>query len=371
MNFGYSEILIKFNIFEKLFSFSLNYFISIRRSIAKSFSSSNSEKIVIVALHKLGDTVFTIPAIKLIQNKTNFPITIVCYKESKKIYELIIKNVEYLILSKEDFLFNERLARKSPNKKIKEINPKIVFDLTGVMTSASLLYNISAEKIVGFNRPFFSAIYSHFNIVGKLQHSIDIYLNAISTYLPFTNSEVKSAYPIKKNLTNSICICPFAGWAAKEWGIRNFISLAIHYSKKYQVKFLVEKGSIPEDIKLLLIALNIHLVETKLIEELINEINSSSILIGNDSGPIQIAAILGVPTFAIYGPTNPNFHLPFGDDHQFINQVINCTPKPYERLCFTNAGRVGCPSNECLTTLKAEQVLKKLDPFINHIFSKN
>jgi heptosyltransferase-2 len=79
-------------------------------------------------------------------------------------------------------------------------------------------------------------------------------------------------------------------------------------------------------------------------------------MISNDSGPLYIASLMGKPTFTIYGPTNPLFHLPLGSKHNYIRHLISCSPAETEKYCFTNAGRDGCPSFECMNQLKVDEV---------------
>lgn len=46
--------------------------------------------------------------------------------------------------------------------------------------------------------------------------------------------------------------------------------------------------------------------------DLLNELSASAAMIGNDSGPGQLAGIIGVPTVAIFGPTDPAVWKPLG-----------------------------------------------------------
>lgn len=374
MNFELSGLLSRFAFFERVISGLLNSVFFLFRKFNITFYSRRKIAVVIV-LHKLGDTVFTIPAIKLIQKNVDIPLIVVCYEESKKIYDLVLMDVEYQTFSTADFIFNERLSKFSTNKKFKSLKPTLIFDLTGVMTSASLLYNSSAKEIVGFNRQYFRSIYTHFfdnyqDISqinqNKIQHSIDIYLNAISSYIKLKNNEIENEYPLNYTSGNSISIFPFAGWPEKEWGLNNFIRLATYFCNNQDVRLIVPAGSIKKDI-LYSINKNIRVVESNSIDKMIHEISTSGIVIGNDSGPVQIASLIGIPTFSIYGPTNPKYHMPQGKHHQYIQKIINCSPKENERLCFTNGGREGCPSNECLRILKAEEVYTKLETFIDNL----
>ena len=114
--------------------------------------------IVIISLHRLGDSVFTIYAIQQLQKFYNKELIIFCYKESVPIYEIVLKNVIYCPINRDDFYFNNRIASRYARKKLREYNPAKLIDLTGVMTSASLIFNSRAGKIMGMNRGEFKGI---------------------------------------------------------------------------------------------------------------------------------------------------------------------------------------------------------------------
>ena len=46
--------------------------------------------------------------------------------------------------------------------------------------------------------------------------------------------------------------------------------------------------------------------------ELFNELRTASLFIGNDSGPAHLAGIMGLPTVALFGPTDPAVWKPLG-----------------------------------------------------------
>ena len=110
---------------------------------------------------------------------------------------------------------------------------------------------------------------------------------------------------------------------------------------------------------------HLELVETDSVDELIDSIRSCSLFIGNDSGPIHIASLLGKTTFTIYGPTLPSIHIPLGKLHNYINLKLKCTPLGTEKMCFTDGGRDGCPSFDCMHNLTVEEVKEKLFSFID------
>jgi ADP-heptose:LPS heptosyltransferase len=67
-------------------------------------------------------------------------------------------------------------------------------------------------------------------------------------------------------------------------------------------------------------------------------------VVGTDSGPRHLAAALGVPTFAWFGPTHPDNWTPDGDEHGVWWTSLPC------RGC----GRTACPHWNCLPGLHPE-----------------
>jgi ADP-heptose:LPS heptosyltransferase len=88
---------------------------------------------------------------------------------------------------------------------------------------------------------------------------------------------------------------------------------------------------------------------------LVAVIESLGALVGTDSGPRHVAAALGLPTFAWFGPTHPDTWNPAGEAHGFWWTDLPC------RGC----DRTACPHWNCLPALDpaqaAERVLAHLE----------
>ncbi len=72
------------------------------------------------------------------------------------------------------------------------------------------------------------------------------------------------------------------------------------------------------------------------------------LLVSNDSGPMHLAAALGVPTVALFGPTDPRRTAPAGPGHAVLNRDLWCSP------CF----RRHCPllHHRCMRGLTVSMV---------------
>lgn len=76
--------------------------------------------------------------------------------------------------------------------------------------------------------------------------------------------------------------------------------------------------------------------------------------IGNDSGISHMAAALGLPTLAIFGPTDQSVWSPRGEESLVVCRRIHCSPCSQERF-------FQCGDSECLRAVEVKQVLESLE----------
>ncbi len=86
-------------------------------------------------------------------------------------------------------------------------------------------------------------------------------------------------------------------------------------------------------------------------------LSKATAMITNDSGPMHIAAALGVPVIAIFGPTSVARTGPYGGRRQVLTSRIPCSP------CFSRICRHD-PELECLHLIKPAQVIDGLRPLL-------
>ena len=75
---------------------------------------------------------------------------------------------------------------------------------------------------------------------------------------------------------------------------------------------------------------------------LVGVLSRLSLLVTNDSGPMHLAAALGVPVVAVFGSTDPTETFPVGE-HRLVREPVPCSPCllrecPIDHRCMTRIG---------------------------------
>ena len=82
--------------------------------------------------------------------------------------------------------------------------------------------------------------------------------------------------------------------------------------------------------------------------ELVGVLAHLSLLVTSDSGPMHVAAALGVPVVAVFGPTDWRETAPRGDRHRLVREPVHCSPCKLRE----------CPiDHRCMTRITADRVL--------------
>jgi ADP-heptose:LPS heptosyltransferase len=358
----FTKLVKKYKVLDRLIIRIFSFVIILIRYLVKK-EEKRSGKIVIIAMQRLGDAVFSLDAINSIAYFHKQNIVIICNSNSSDIFRYVFPNIELIELTTDDFYFNKRLAKSQTIAIVKNIHPERIYDLCGSISTASMLLFLPVKIIIGINLEYYKSIYSSFTSIRKEPHITEIYTDAIKNIMPVIRYE-----PINKSMSKDyFLIHPFAGWAAKEWGINRFIKLA-SVLNRYKKSFLVlQDNQLSNGILEEINKNNIELLITNSTKELIAAISDCSLFIGNDSGPVQIANLLGKPTFTIYGPTNPDYHKPLKGENRFIIKELTCSSQNGEKWCSHYGGMIGCNSFECMLQLEYGDVEKAIMNYIKSL----
>ncbi len=356
------ETIKRNKILDKLIYQFLNMIFRFLRNLLNT-GAPMEEKILIISLHKIGDSIFTLPAIKfIIDNVGKKNVFLLTFSNTKIIFQKLIDESNIIVVENKDFLFENRIANRNVHKVVNKNKPSTIVDLTGSIISASIIFNKKSYKKIGMNDKYFEAIYSNFVILDYSAHLVERYCSIAELYLNKKIDPIFYEYPVNYKNNGVILVNPFAGWDAKQWGLRKFIALTERLKRVYHVSIIFYKDQISDEIIDYFMKNKIRFIQTDSIEMLMTEIKKSSLFVGNDSGPLYLANYLGKPTFTIYGPTNPEYSKPFGKYHKQIKMNLKCIPLD-SQYCFLSAGRK-CPSQDCMALLEETSVASEIQNFI-------
>jgi ADP-heptose:LPS heptosyltransferase len=155
-----------------------------------------------------------------------------------------------------------------------------------------------------------------------------------------------------------IILHPGSGSKKKVWPLDQFLNLARYLQDRLGSKILIVLG--PAEGSEVQKAFERMGSNTPILAKGLSLVRLASVMegcrffIGNDSGISHMAAALGLPTVAIFGPTDPRVWSPRGERVVVVRKEIPCSPCPQERF-------FQCRDFECLKEIEISEVLKGLE----------
>jgi heptosyltransferase-1 len=149
-----------------------------------------------------------------------------------------------------------------------------------------------------------------------------------------------------------------ARWATKRWPLQSFARVAEGLAQEGLGRVVLiggpDDGAEAEKMTQLMSrgsAAPVDLTGQTSVGLLPALLQSASLLVTNDSGPMHVAAAVGTPVVALFGPTNPMKTGPYGGQHLVLTSGVPCRPC-YSRRCGNQV------QLECLTSIAPAQALE-------------
>lgn len=150
-----------------------------------------------------------------------------------------------------------------------------------------------------------------------------------------------------------ILIHPGSGSPKKCWPVSNFIEIARFLEADgMRSEFIL--GPAEYDLAQILLQqkeFNGKVDKMDNLVEVSHRLKTGAAFIGNDSGITHLAAFLGLPTMAVFGPSDPVRWKPLGRSVKIIRPKLNCSP------CFEMNNSI-CEAMECLNHTSPGDVLR-------------
>jgi len=150
-----------------------------------------------------------------------------------------------------------------------------------------------------------------------------------------------------------IVVHPFSGWEFRSWPLGEFAKLAERILEKSerQIVFVChsdEAAQLELLQRLLAGKRGAHFFPSTDILDSAALIRASDLFIGNDSGPLHLAALLGVPVIGLFGPASPEHTAPRNAQGTFLYKRVSCSPCTQTRCTM--------PVDSCMTRITVDEV---------------
>lgn len=153
--------------------------------------------------------------------------------------------------------------------------------------------------------------------------------------------------------------------AGKSWAMENYAALAHRMVAENYRPVIV--GAPADQVILseyihLFPAETLNLVGACKLRHTMSVLRRADLYVGNDSGVMHLAAAVGLPLVAIFGPTSPQRFGPWGDKCRVVYSKFHCSPCRQKFFTECKASVRGKP--ECLESITVEEVYTSLKSLV-------
>ena len=325
------------------------------------------KRLLVVRLGSLGDLVHTLPAVSAIHR--SFPALEIDWlvdAPHREFLSLVPVLTQVIVLR--DRAAGAWLAARG---ELRARQYDVALDFQGLLKSAALARLSGARRVIGFTRraaregiaaPFYServdadtgehVIDKNLALAGALGASTD------ALEFPLARSESAAAEAVRAGgLDRYALINPGAAWPNKRWPVASFGQVAERLRDRHGLRSIVLWGpgerALAEEIAAASAGAACAAPETT-IRDLVELSRRARLIVSGDTGPLHIAAAVGVPAVGVFGPTNPKRNGPWRKDDVTISRYEVCDCH-YERRCRRD------PDRWCLGTISFDEVAAAID----------
>ncbi|HOJ51951.1 MAG TPA: lipopolysaccharide heptosyltransferase II [Syntrophales bacterium] len=338
--------------------------------------------ICLIKLSAIGDVVHTLPSLAALRKM--YPDAHLTWVIEEEAADLIAGHpfLDRIIISRrKTWLRNLSLPQTRREMKafissLRDRRYDLTIDFHGLFKSAVIAAFSRSQRKIGFrSMQELSGLFYTERITEDMgKHAVDRYLDFIR-YLGWENPPVEFIIPAPVEVKESasailqsagimganafIAVNPVALWPTKLWREERFARLADMIMDILGLP-VVFTGSKREEayIKRIENAMKgkpINLAGQTTLRELAEIYRHALLVVTTDSGPMHIAAAVGTPTVALFGPTDPKRTGPYGPGHRVLRSPISCSP------CLLK----NCPHHQCMADIEVEDVFSHVEEVFN------
>jgi len=354
-----------------------NIELMIKNTLSVYEDALSNFKILIIKFSSLGDIILSTAALRAIREKfaNNFKISFLVGEESKDallrcpyIDELLVADLK----NKDRGLMGLLNLAKTLRKK----NFDMIIDLQNNRKSHILSFLTLAANRYGYDNKKFGILLNH-RIkdekppIDPITHQFRILkmlgIDLTDPHLELWPNDEDRQY-IEDFLSSQwlntnqkiigINIGASGRWLTKSWPQAHIVKLCEELGRKDLRPVITgTQKDLTSANELMNMVKNIKLINAcakTSVNQLACLIKRCAVFISADSSPLHIAAAVGTPFIALFGPTDPRRHLTATKDYVVLKKDLSCSP------CYKSK----CKTKKCMELITPEEVLEAIDKLL-------
>ena len=305
---------------------------------AATVRPQSKRRILIVRLGSMGDIIHALPVVAAL--KESFPDWEIDWLVERRWRDLLegnpllsrIVECDTLEWRKHPLSPGVWASFRATLAALKERRYDSVLDLQGSLKSAVASSLAGAREVIGFEKPWLkepacATLYTR-RVRTAAVHIVDANL-ALAQALGADITSIR--FPLPKGDPVSLptglpqngfaVLNPGAGWRSKCWSPEGYALLSDALQKDFSLPVILNVGpgeeALAQQVQNACRRANPQLYFGNL-KGLIALLRRSRLMVGPDTGPLHLAAALGVPTVGLFGPTSPERNGPYGRRHKSL-----------------------------------------------------
>ena len=323
-------------------------------------------RLLVVRLGSLGDLVHTLPAVAALRRAhPSLEIDWLVEAAHQEFLSLVPVVTSVMALSGRSVR-----AWRDARRMLRARAYDVAADFQGLIKSAVLARLSGARRVVGFDRAWLREPAARFFYTERVEGGLAGHvirknlqlaasLGAAGGPLEFPIAEVRSpalAVIQERSITPFALVTPCAAWPNKRWPPDRFGRVAAHLRDRHGLRSIVLWGPGESDLASAVVQASSGAAEAApptTLPDLVSLSRQARIIVSGDTGPLHIAAAVGLPVVSVFGPTDPLRNGPWSDADVSIARYDRCACH-YRRRCHRQG-------SWCLAGIRTDEVLAAVD----------
>ncbi len=333
--------------------------------MAQSHSQSN-KRLLLIRLSSLGDLVHTLPVIPAL--RSSFPDARIDWLVDRRWFPLmnLVTGIDEVIPLDRSLSGYLACARR-----LRHARYSCGVDFQGLYRSALLLSLSRAQRRIGRDRnaarePAAAWFYTD-RVIPTGQHVADMNMSLALCAGAAQPTEMQFPLRVPKSETRQIraklleqgidayfVMSPGGGWKSKCWPPERYGTLCSALWRRHGLRAVINLGPREENLGADIVRASAparpHALSPEL-PELAALLADARVVVGADTGPVHLAAAMGTPVVALFGPTDPARNRPL--PHALVLRNVSSETIVYERGDYDRADDY----SPAMLSLSVDQVL--------------